>query len=170
MKRDYIEFQSREYPVGYLLTFRTYGTWLHGDPRGSVDRHHNRFGTPALPASEQRQNRNRALLNRAPVYLNKNQRSAVQSSMRETCDIRQWTLWDAHARTNHVHVVLSCGCKPGSALTALKANATRWMRDKGCWNSNGTPWQGGSKKYLWDEEELQNAVAYVRNRQGLPLT
>ena len=31
MKRDYIEFQARNEPTGYLITFRTYGTWLHGD-------------------------------------------------------------------------------------------------------------------------------------------
>jgi len=25
----------------YLITFTTYGTWVHGDERGSVDREHN---------------------------------------------------------------------------------------------------------------------------------
>ena len=38
MKRDYIEFQERSVGKGYLITFRGYGTWLHGDDRGSVDR------------------------------------------------------------------------------------------------------------------------------------
>jgi len=33
-------------PLGYLITCRTYGTWLHGDARGSVDRDHNVYGTP----------------------------------------------------------------------------------------------------------------------------
>lgn len=32
-------------PLAYLITFRTYGTWLHGDERGSVDKNHNKFGT-----------------------------------------------------------------------------------------------------------------------------
>src|SRR5688572_30293307 len=40
-------------PFGYHITFRAYGTWLHGDSRGSVDRFHNRFGTPRLPRNEQ---------------------------------------------------------------------------------------------------------------------
>ena len=40
MKRDYIDFQDRSSPIGYLVTFRCYGTWLHGDERGSFDRHH----------------------------------------------------------------------------------------------------------------------------------
>jgi hypothetical protein len=28
-------------PLAYLITFRCYGTWLHGDERGSVDRFRN---------------------------------------------------------------------------------------------------------------------------------
>jgi hypothetical protein len=34
------------YPLAYLLTFTCYGTRLHGDPRLSVDRYHNRFQEP----------------------------------------------------------------------------------------------------------------------------
>src|SRR4029077_14507206 len=36
-------------PLAYLITFRAHGTWLHGDRRGSVDRFHNRYGTPRIP-------------------------------------------------------------------------------------------------------------------------
>jgi hypothetical protein len=32
-------------PIAYFITFTTYGTWLHGDERGSVDKGHNRVGT-----------------------------------------------------------------------------------------------------------------------------
>lgn len=31
-------------PLGYFLTFATYGSWLHGDVRDSKDRHHNAVG------------------------------------------------------------------------------------------------------------------------------
>jgi hypothetical protein len=40
------EFKDDHIPVGFLISFRGFGTWLHGDPRGSVDRLHNRYGTP----------------------------------------------------------------------------------------------------------------------------
>ena len=30
-------------PLAYFISFRTYGTWLHGDERGSIDRFHNRY-------------------------------------------------------------------------------------------------------------------------------
>jgi hypothetical protein len=52
----------------------------------------------------------------------------------------------------------------------LKANATRSMRAAGCWRSDLSPWaRGGSKKYLWTEEELADATAYVEQEQGAPL-
>ena len=35
-------------PIAYFITFRTYGTWLHGDERGSTDRDHNAYDTPLL--------------------------------------------------------------------------------------------------------------------------
>ena len=37
------------YPLGFLITFRCYGTWLHGDERGSIDRGHNSPGEEPLP-------------------------------------------------------------------------------------------------------------------------
>jgi REP element-mobilizing transposase RayT len=169
MKGDYITFQDRREPVGYLITFRSYGTWLHGDKRGSVDRNHRRYGTPLLPTSPQREARNHSLLKQSPVLLNPRQRAAVEFSIRETCHIRECSLWTLNIRTNHVHVVISSASKPETVLTALKANATRSMRDAGCWNNNLTA-HGGSKRYLWTEEELANAIAYVQCDQGMPLT
>ena len=32
--------------LAYFSTFRTYGTWLHGDDRGSTDRSHSDWDTP----------------------------------------------------------------------------------------------------------------------------
>jgi len=56
-------------------------------------------------------------------------------------------------------------------MAALKANATRTMRDAGCWQTTASPWsRGGSTKYIWTEEELGNAIAYVVDGQGPPLT
>ncbi|MGH9840991.1 MAG: hypothetical protein ACREEM_19730 [Blastocatellia bacterium] len=42
-------FSDSRIPLAYLITFRCYGTWLHGDERGSVDRDHNIYRTPFLP-------------------------------------------------------------------------------------------------------------------------
>jgi len=170
MKRDYIDFQDRSSPVGYLITFRCYGTWLHGDERGSVDRLHRGYGTPALPASAVRRQRDRGLLKQQPVRLNSHQRPVVESAIRETCAIRHWQLWTVNVRTNHVHAVVTANKKPDAVMSALKANATRAMREATVWTSELSPWEfRGSKKYLWDEEQLRNAIAYVESGQGEPL-
>jgi len=170
MKQSYIEFDERQSPVGFLITFRSYGTWLHGDERGSVDRYHRSYGTPMLPPSAQRQQHDRSLLKQHPVTLNSSQRAAVESGIRETCTIRKWTLWAFNVRTNHVHAVVSANFKPEGILSALKANATRAMREAGRWNSELSPWAyRGSKKYLWTEKELVDAIAYVQFDQGEPL-
>ena len=79
-------------------------------------------------------------------------------------------LWALNVRTNHLHCVVTANCNPKTVLVALKANATLSMRATGCWASDLSPWaQGGSKKYLWTEEELQNAITYVVEDQGEPL-
>jgi len=170
MKRDYVDFQDRNTPVGYLITFRCYGTWLHGDERGSIDRHHRAYGAPALPPSEMRKQHDRDLLKQPPVQLNSRQRPIVESAIRETCDIRRWNLWTVNVRTNHVHVVVTASKQPDAVMSALKANATRAMREAAVWQSELSPWEfRGSKKYLWDEEQLTNAIAYVECDQGKPL-
>ncbi|HEY2974445.1 MAG TPA: hypothetical protein VGJ48_18145 [Pyrinomonadaceae bacterium] len=93
MMQCHTEFQSEHIPYGYLITFRAYGTWLHGRP-GSVDRFHNAF----------------------------------------------------------------------------KANTTRMLREAGYWRSERSPWvRKGSKRYLWTEQDLVNAIAYVLYDQGEPL-
>lgn len=73
-----------------------------------------------------------------------------------------------NVRTNHVHVVVSIGMKEASrALNALKANATRQMREDGNWNSPRSPWADkGSERYLWNERSVALAVDYVVNGQG----
>lgn len=170
MKRDYIGFQDRSTPVGYLITFRCYGTWLHGDERGSVDRHHRVYGNPGLPAAELRRQHDRDLLKQSPVTLNSRQRPIVESAIRETCAIRRWQLWTINVRTNHVHAVVTANKKPDAVMSALKANATRAMREAGVWTSELSPWEfRGSKKYLWNEKQLADAIGYVESGQGEPL-
>ena len=161
------EFQEVK---GYLISFRGHGTWLHGDKRGSIDRLHNRYGTPKLPPSPQREKLNCSRLKNPPVILNSQQRHAVEEGIRETCKIRRWDLWAMNVRTNHIHTVVSAPCKPDKVLSALKANATRKLREAGCWTSSDSPWADkGSKRYLWTEQDLINAIDYVKYHQGDPL-
>jgi REP element-mobilizing transposase RayT len=164
------ESSNEQIPLGYLITFRSYGTWLHGDKRGSVDRFHNRFGTPRIPHNEQWKKHNRKILAQSPVKLSRRHRVMIEEAIRETCKIRKWEFWVTNIRTNHVHTVVSAPCKPEKILAAFKANATRKLREAGFWNSSRSPWvDRGSKRYLWTEQDVINAVVYVEYEQGEPL-
>jgi REP element-mobilizing transposase RayT len=160
------EYSDERIPLGYLITFRSYGTWLHGEP-GSVDRFHNIYGTPRLVGNQKRKEYNQRLLKQQPVKLDTRKRAAVLSAIKETCEIRKWELWVSNIRTNHVHAVVSALCDPEINLNALKANATRKMRESRSWLSDRSPWvRRGSKRYLGTEEDLRNAIAYVMYEQG----
>lgn len=167
MSRPEIELNSVK---AYLITFRGRGTWLHGDNRGSIDRLHNRYGSPVVPPSPQRRKLNLSRLKNPPVKLSSKQRHAVEIAIRETCKIRKWDLWTMNVRTNHIHTVVSAPCKPGKILAAFKASATRKLREANCWKRDDSPWADrGSKRYLWTDEDVVNAIAYVEYDQGEPL-
>jgi len=158
-------------PLGYLITFRCYGTWLHGDDRGSIDRFHNRYKSPYLPPSDRRKTLADRQLKSSPIILNASQRQTVEAAIREVCDHRKWLLHALSVRTNHVHAVASIGKdKPERALNAFKAYATRRMREEGKWQETHSPWADrGSKRHLWNERSMQLAIDYVLNGQGGPL-
>jgi hypothetical protein len=119
-------WNDTDIPLAYLITFRCYGTWLHGDDRGSVDREHNRYKAPYALANQNRNQHNRNLLKSEPVVLDAARRASTENAIRETCKYRKWALQAVSVRTNHAHVVVSIGeKKPQAALNALKANATR---------------------------------------------
>jgi REP element-mobilizing transposase RayT len=161
-------WNDTDVPLAYLITFRCYGTWLHGDARGSVDRLHNQYKAPYEAANKNRNRHNRGMLKCAPVTLDAPRRASVGIASRETCDHRRWALRAINVRTNHVHVVVSIGSKkPELALNAFKANATRQMRQDGCWQEDHSPWvDKGSRRSLWNERSVEQAIDYVLNGQG----
>ncbi|MFN0138938.1 MAG: transposase [Pyrinomonadaceae bacterium] len=155
-------------PIAYFITFRTYGTWLHGDERGSVNRHHNRYGTSKIRPEQKWRKINSTRLLGEPITLNSKQRACVRNAILETCRIREWTIMALNIRTNHVHVVVTAlGKPPGIVLNAFKANSTRLMRDRKYWSSDRSPWvDKGSTRYLWNEESVILACNYVEFGQG----
>jgi hypothetical protein len=67
-------------------------------------------------------------------------------------------------------VFVSANRDPEIVLNAFKANATRKMREAGCWQSPETPWvKKGSKRRLWTEQDVISAIVYVEYEQGEPL-
>src|SRR5262245_7085586 len=124
MKRDYIDFQDRSTPLAYLITIRTYGTWLHGDERGSMDRReYNAFGGAKIEPSERRIKRDANLMNALSFELDANARSCVKKAIIEVCRFRGGTLHSINIRTNHTHVVASAFNKPEHIMNSFKSYA-----------------------------------------------
>jgi REP element-mobilizing transposase RayT len=149
-------------PLAYLITFRCYGTWLHGDARGSMDPKHHVYGAAKIAASQPFENSNRKQFKHAPVILDARQRKVVETALRGVCDYRSYILRALSARTNHVHCVVSAMCKPEPILDALKAYATRALRRAGLISLGTKPWsRHGSTIYLWTEKDTAKAIEYV---------
>jgi hypothetical protein len=127
-----LEWDDNEYPLTYLITIRTYGTWLHGDERGSMDRHDkNIYGTAKIgldPVYSVKMARN---MSSKPFLLNARQRAVVEAAIRSVCSHRGYGLSAIHVRTNHAHIVSSAQVPPDPMMAAFKANATRELREAG---------------------------------------
>jgi REP element-mobilizing transposase RayT len=168
-KGDYIDFQSRTQPLAFLITFRTYGTWLHGDARGAVDRRkYHTYGTPAMPPNQKLQREEKAALKHPAISLNRRQRKVVELAIREVCEHRAYVLQAINVRTNHVHSVVTASCKPNHIMEGFKAYATRKLREAGLIGQEIKPWaRHGSAPYLWTQEQVQKAITYVIEGQGI---
>jgi len=127
------EFNEDHTPLAYLITFRCYETWLHGDDRGSVDRHHNSYGAPLIAPNGRWLQHSQSLLKQQAVKLSETQRLLVKAAIGHTCERRGWGLFSVNVRTNHVHVVVAAACGPSRVLNGLKSNATRELREAGNW-------------------------------------
>lgn len=168
MKRDYIEWQDRSIALGYLITFRCYGTWLHGDERGSVARRRsNIVGNPKIKPNKTLRQMDTNRLVAKPMYLGVVERRIVEGAIREVCRARGYTLIAINVRTNHVHVVVSnCG-RPERMMNSFKAYSTRALRAANLIGKETKVWpRHGSTRYLWTDEHIEKAVEYVVNGQG----
>ncbi len=121
MKRDYIEFQELSQPVGYLITIRCYGTWLHGDERGSMDRRiYNVFGEPRRPPNIHLERSDLEFAKAKPMILRAIHRKVVEEAIIEVCEHRHIRLAAIHVRTNHAHTVVVWNRPPEPLMTSFK--------------------------------------------------
>ncbi len=162
------EWDENDFPLAYFITFRTHGTWLHGDQRKSVERHgRNLYNSPRIPLDplfSELMNRN---MTTEPVVLDSKMRGIVDLAIRNVCDHRNYLLSALHVRTNHAHVVASAACHPKTVMNAFKANATRELREAGLVGDGQKVWsRGGSTRYLWRQESVERAIHYTLHGQG----
>jgi len=161
------DFDDNEFPLAYLISFRTYGTWVHGDNRGSTSRRQNRYGTPRIAPNRGLQEVELKQLKHPPIRLDIKRRPVVEQAVREVCTKRGYWLRAINVRTNHVHSVVSAAVKPEPILQAFQAYATRKLRQAGLLPTEGRTWsRHGSTPYLWKERHVERAIDYVVNGQG----
>ena len=162
------EWDDNEWPLAFLITIRTFGTWLHGDDPYSVDRHgKNVFGLPKIEPNE---NLSRLMAkNRIAreFVLDTHQRGVVEAAVRDMCKFRGYGLYAINVRTNHAHCVIASSKKPESIINAIKSNSTRELRSAGLVDEHQAIWsRGGSRRYLWKPSHVDGAIDYVLYGQG----
>jgi REP element-mobilizing transposase RayT len=163
------EWDDNDRPLAYLITFRTYGTWLHGDERRSVDTHDHKnvYGLPNREPSPILEGRMKEKMRQAKIVLDRKQREIVKDALEGECRYRNYKLHAINVRSNHVHIIVSADLKPEIIADRLKACATRRLRGSGQINKDEKVWsRGRSRQYLWKEIDLSRAIAYVVYDQG----
>lgn len=155
----------------YFITLRTYGTWLHGVNPSSVNRKSNTVGTPRVAPSRPMFRKMYANRQEPELIFNLEQARTVLRSVQETCGYFGWTLYAAHVRSNHGHLVLQADVSKEEATRKLKSFATRDLRQahdvlrarKHFWARHG------STRNIWRPGSLFPVLYYVVKEQGEPM-
>ena len=109
------------WPLAFSLTWTTYGAWLHGDPRGSMDRHSTGLPSEAVETNRARARYERSLMTGKPVVLDARSRPIVDTAIRALCERRSWHLSALNVRTNHVHALVAVSFDPALVMQQCKA-------------------------------------------------
>ena len=159
----------RPEPLAYFLTWPTYGTWLPGDERGWVKRHHGH----QLPDPPRKLEATARMTEQA-CQLDDMQRRLVEQTVADHCRIRGWTLHAVNCRSNHLHIVVTANRHPDEVREQFKAWTVRNLEQR---QSQSVPtisirekwWaERGSKRYINDEDGLEAVILYVRDTQDAP--
>jgi REP element-mobilizing transposase RayT len=153
------------HPLAWFITWTTYGTWLHGDARGSfVDGKYQ-------PPSAELERANRSAMTGEVIQLTSHQRSLVDAVLVNECQAQGWDLQAGNVRTNHVHVVVSAACDGKVIRTRLKALASKALSD----DANLPMSDDNGRKRWWtekgnivpveDERSLDAICVYARELQ-----
>jgi REP element-mobilizing transposase RayT len=154
----------------YFLSWTCYGTWLHGDSRGSVDKDHNKVGDPFLAPDRDHQAEMRSNMSQPAYEMDAPRRKIVLESIRQLCIKRNWSLHAIHVRNNHVHAVVTADRPPERVMHDFKSFASKGLNDAGFESKDRIRWtRGGSTKWINDDSYYFNASNYTLNKQGDPM-
>ena len=150
-------------PIGYFLTWVTYGTWLPGDARGWI-----KYQAGWQLPDPIRVRESKARMSEGACILTMEQRRAVEAQIAETCAHRGWTLHAVNCRSNHVHAVVTADViDPDKIRIDLKAWATRALKKMSASERDNWWAERGSIRYLNSENDLEATSRYVREGQDM---
>lgn len=154
----------------YFITFACYGSHLHGDDKGSVDRSHNAPGNRLLEANPDRVEVMKQQMEQAPYLLDSVRRAIVLTTLHEVCRHRHWILRAAHVRTNHIHAIIEAAVPPETVMNTLKSYASRSLNRLKIDPPDRKRWaRHGSTRWLWKDDDVQETIRYVVYGQGDPM-
>lgn len=152
-------------PLAYFLTWTTYGTWLPGDARGWVNRHHKNSQAVSKPCLALELHA-RDLMADSPVVLDPFMRQIADAAMRQACVELGWTVHALEVRSNHVHAVITAtDSSPGKVMGILKVRGSLALKALPPGAERNRWWtRDGSKRLLTSPAAVQGAIEYVRNQ------
>src|SRR5437868_14763637 len=74
-------WNDTDIPVAVFFTLRCYGTWLHGDERGSVDRNNNVYRSARIPPNSHWKKFVQQELLHPPVSVGAAERNSVERAI-----------------------------------------------------------------------------------------
>ena len=149
-------------PLGYAITWTTYGTFLPGDPRGW---RHRDEGPMAPSAGLYRHHQQR--LKHPVAILSPSMRAAASVAVDHLCRRRRWVNHVFNPRTNHAHFVVSAsGVPPEQIRDQAKAEILKQLRRQSLFDRELPLWTAkGDIQFLDTAARLEAAVVYASETQ-----
>ena len=149
-----------ERPLAYHITVGTYGTRLHGEERGTIDRAMNQPGDPIIVRDDAWHQIEQDRLKFKPRILTVEQMIEVERLMPMVCARGGWTHHTGAA--DHIHEVLT-GDADGAVIRKW---FKRWFGEELAklypLLPGETFWaECGSVKWIWTDEYCRAAYGYV---------
>ena len=153
-----------------FITVSTYGTWLHGDERGSVNRKGLTFRAHFVAPNPKLERMKRSQMDQAPMIFDAAKRVCVHNAVESFCEFKQWRLLALHVRTNHMHALILGEASSQRMVQGIKAAATRALREAKLIDATRKVWtEGASVTTCETDNDIAAVRDYIKNRQGDPL-
>jgi len=150
----------------YFITIATYGTWLHGDSRESIDLKHNQINKPRIKSNPKLQIEMEKNQKHLAYLMNEQDRIIVMNSIKDTCKYFNWRLYTVHVRTNHLHMLIRSEEQIETVMSKIKRYATRDL-NKHSKQPQEKYWaRHASTRYVWDEAGHYFVMNYIIEQQG----